>query len=53
MGFISDVLEYEVIANHLSAYTVLGSVSRHEPREPLYNPRAHGSRPEVASWEGS
>lgn len=53
MGFISDVLEYEVIVNHLPAGTVLGSVSRQELREPLHNPRAHGSRPEVASWEGS
>lgn len=53
MGFISDILEYGVIVNHLPAGTVLGSVSRHKPREPLHNPRAHGSRPEVVSWEGS
>ena len=53
MGFISDILEYGVIVNHLPAGTLLSSVSRHEPREPLHNPRAHGSRPEVASWEGT
>lgn len=53
MGFISDILEHEVLVCLLLAGTVLGTVNKHECGEPLHNQSARESRAKVGSWKGS
>lgn len=53
MGFISAILEHEVIVSLLLAGTVLGTVSKHECGGPLHTQSARESGAEKGSWKGS
>lgn len=52
MGFISAILEHEVIVSLLLAGTVLGTVSKHECGGPLHTQSARESGAEKGSWKG-
>jgi hypothetical protein len=52
MGFISDILEHEVLVCLLLAGTVLGTTNKHECGKPLHNQSERGSRTEVGLWKG-